>query len=125
MCFVCSLREFLLRSEFLLYEDIRTKVKGYTFRGGNFVKVVFVLSEMGFTLRREFAVRRSAENRNLQKLSLLQNMETKSPGPDIIKLFSCSSQLSMKFSLLINMKMPTTAGIFIFISRVIFMLGYI
>ena len=28
-------------------------------------------------------------------------------GPEVIKLFSCSDQLSMKFSLLINMKMPT------------------
>ena len=28
-------------------------------------------------------------------------------GPEVIKLFSCSTQLSMKFSLLINMKMPT------------------
>ena len=32
---------------------------------------------------------------------------SKGPGPDVIKLFSCSNQLSMKFSLLINMKMPT------------------
>ena len=38
-------------------------------------------------------------------------------GPKVIKLFSCSTQLSMKFSLLINMKMPTKIGIFIFISR--------
>ena len=30
----------------------------------------------------------------------------------------------MKFSLLINMKMPTTVGIFFFISREIFMLRY-
>ena len=29
------------------------------------------------------------------------------PGSKVIKLFSCSTQLSMKFSLLINMKMPT------------------
>ena len=26
------------------------------------------------------------------------------PGPEVMKLFSCSTQLSMKFSLLINMK---------------------
>ena len=30
------------------------------------------------------------------------------PSPKVIKPFSCSTQLSMKFSLLINMKMPTT-----------------
>ena len=68
-------------------------------------------------------------------------------GLEVIKLFSCSTQLSMKFvllinlklltiansfllniaehenSLLINMKMPTIVGIFIFISRKIFMLS--
>ena len=31
-------------------------------------------------------------------------------GPEVIKLFSCSTQLSMKFSLQINMKMPTIVG---------------
>ena len=39
-----------------------------------------------------------------------------------LNLFSGSTQLSMKFSLLINMKMPTIVGIFIFISRENFML---
>ena len=39
--------------------------------------------------------------------------------------FSCPTQLSMKFSLLINLKMPTIVGIFIFISREIFTLSYI
>ena len=48
------------------------------------------------------------------KFSLLINMKI----PTI-----CSTQLSMKFSLLINMKMPTIVGIFIFISREIFMLS--
>ena len=38
------------------------------------------------------------------------------------EIFSCSTQLSMKFSLLINMKM---FGIFIFISREMFMLSYV
>ena len=31
--------------------------------------------------------------------------------PEVIKLFSCSTQLSKKFSPLINVKMPTTVGI--------------
>ena len=47
------------------------------------------------------------------------------PGPEVIKLFSCSTQLSMKFSLLIDMKMPTIVGIFISISRELFMLSYV
>ena len=46
-------------------------------------------------------------------------------GPEVIKLFSCSTQLSMKFSLLINKKMPIIVGIFIFISREIFMPSYV
>ena len=33
------------------------------------------------------------------------------PGPEAIKLFSCSTQLSMKFPPLINVKMPTIVGI--------------
>ena len=38
-------------------------------------------------------------------------------GPEVIKLFSCSIQLSMKFFLLINVKMPTIVGILTFMSR--------
>ena len=46
-------------------------------------------------------------------------------GLEVIKPFSCSTELSMKFSLLINMKMPTIVGIFIFISRENLMLSYV
>ena len=35
-------------------------------------------------------------------------------GPQIIKLFSCSTQLSMKIIMLINAKMPTIVGIITF-----------
>ena len=38
-------------------------------------------------------------------------------GPEVINLFfSCSTQLSMKFFLLINIKMPTIVGILTFMS---------
>ena len=37
-------------------------------------------------------------------------------GPEVIKLFSWSTQLSMKFFLLINVKMPTIVGILTFMS---------
>ena len=41
------------------------------------------------------------------------------PGPKVIKLFSCSTQLSLKFILLINVKMPTiVVGILTFMSRI-------
>ena len=36
---------------------------------------------------------------------------TSRPGPEVIKVFSCSTQLSMRFFLLINVKMPTNVGI--------------
>ena len=39
------------------------------------------------------------------------------PGPEVIKLFSCSTQLSMKFFLLIYVKMPVIVGILTFMSR--------
>ena len=45
-----------------------------------------------------------------------ENMQT---GPKVIKLFSCSTQLSMNFFLLINVKMPAIiiVGILTFMSR--------
>ena len=39
------------------------------------------------------------------------------PGPEVINLFSCSTQLSMKFILLINVEMPTIVGISTLIGR--------
>ena len=39
-------------------------------------------------------------------------------GPEVIKLFSCSTQLSTKFILFINVKMPTIVGILTFISLI-------
>ena len=32
------------------------------------------------------------------------------PGPEVIKLFPCSTQLSTRFILLVNVKMPTIGG---------------
>ena len=39
------------------------------------------------------------------------------PGPEVIKLFPCSTQLSMKLFLFINVKMPTIVGILTFMDR--------
>ena len=49
----------------------------------------------------------------------------RAPGPEVIKLFSCSTQLSMKFFLLINVKMPTVVGILTFMSRKIAFSAYL
>ena len=35
------------------------------------------------------------------------------PGPDVIILIPCSTQLSMKFIMLINVKMPTIFNIYL------------
>ena len=46
-------------------------------------------------------------------------INVRKPGFEVIKLFSCSTQLSTKFILLINVKMPTiVAGILTFISMI-------
>ena len=39
-------------------------------------------------------------------------------GPEVIKLVLCSTQLSTKFIMLINVKMPTVVGILTFISMI-------
>ena len=39
-------------------------------------------------------------------------------APKVIKLFSCSTQLSIKFVMFINVKMPTIIGILTFISMI-------
>ena len=39
-------------------------------------------------------------------------------GPEVIKLFPCSTQLSTKLILLINVNMPTIIGILTFISMI-------
>ena len=44
-------------------------------------------------------------------------------GPAVINLFACSAQLSMKFFLPINVKMPTIVGILTFMSRKTNILG--
>ena len=41
------------------------------------------------------------------------------PGPDVIKLFSCSTELSMNFVLVKNFKMPTIVVILKFITKTI------
>ena len=40
------------------------------------------------------------------------------PGPEVIKLFSYSTQLNTKLIVLINVKMPTIVGILTFISMI-------
>ena len=55
---------------------------------------------------------------SLLKLIHLVTAQHIFPGPEVIKLFPCSTQLSAKFILLINVKMPTIVGILTFISMI-------
>ena len=45
---------------------------------------------------------------------LSEHLIYRTPGPEVIKLFSFSTQLSMKYFLLINVKMPPIVGILTF-----------
>ena len=47
-----------------------------------------------------------------------QAQQNVQPGTEVIKLLSCSTQLSTKFIRLINVKMPTIVGILTFISMI-------
>ena len=58
--------------------------------------------------------RKKAETR--KKKSIYVAHSYLKTGPEVIKLFSCSTQLSMKFFSLINIKMPTIVGILTFMS---------
>ena len=48
----------------------------------------------------------------------MNNHNISFPGPEVIKLFSYSTQLSTTFILLINIKMPAIVGILTFISTI-------
>ena len=56
---------------------------------------------------------------NVQKKSQYKmGLGMRRRGPEVIKLFSCSTQPSAKFILLINVKMPTIVCILTFISMI-------
>ena len=54
----------------------------------------------------------------MKKLVLPNSLNWHRSGLEVIKLFPCSTQLSTKFILLINVKMPTIVGILTFISMI-------
>ena len=45
-------------------------------------------------------------------MALLAHLNKKNTGPKVIKLFSCSTQLSIKFVILINLKLLTILNFF-------------
>ena len=64
---------------------------------------------------------RSIFEENFRTIELLcdkSNDGSYQPGSEVIKLFTFSTQLSIKFILLINVKMPKIVGILTFMSRI-------
>ena len=57
----------------------------------------------------------SKNKRSLVTVDVCKHRKPRS-GPKVIKLFSCSTHLSMKFVQHINFKMPTIVGILTFMS---------
>ena len=51
------------------------------------------------------------------EINIFSPNDVKSSGPKVIKLFSCSTQLSMNFFMLIDVEMPTIVSISTFMSR--------
>ena len=76
-----------------------------------FVIKTFVLSIFEWLLKTGFTVQYVKRCNFVFRFSMFG-----SPGPEVINFFPCSTQLSTKFILLINVKMPTSVGILTFIS---------
>ena len=68
-------------------------------------------------------INKTSESLKARKVFIFQHFsfyeQLKFPGPEVIKLFPCSTQLRMKFIMLINAKMSTIVGILTFISMLI------
>ena len=56
-----------------------------------------------------FAGKRTAIHKVISFVAVAKNL----PGPEVMKHFSCSTQLSMKFVLFINLKLLTNANSFL------------
>ena len=74
-----------------------------------------------FTNMKETAYGRCFEQKFLAKKpetnsAYPDQTSSKEPGTEVIKLFSCSTQLSTKFQLLIKAKIPTNEEVSCFIS---------
>ena len=68
--------------------------------------------EETITIHLSFAIGVSELLQRMKMSQLTADMSVQS-GPEVIKLFSCSTQLSMKFVLLINFKLLTIANSFL------------
>ena len=96
---------------FPVYEALKTEYyKTLKFDG-------YLICDIGGKARNTKAYVRKHLTLNRLAYEALSRLRYKrDPGPEVIKLFSCSTQLSMEFFLLIKVKMPTIVGILTFMS---------
>ena len=69
-----------------------------------------------FSRSKQVVVKQSSENEESAWNKKCILLVAKKTGPEVINVFSYSTQLSTKFSLLMKFKMPTIVGILTFIS---------
>ena len=82
-----------------------------------FKKVFFEKKSADDKKHEKFPRMQRVNSISVSALYLYKQFELRS-GSGVIILFPCSTQLSMKFILLINVKMPTIVGILTFISMI-------
>ena len=80
----------------------------------NTLQILRILEELKLLPRTNIFELKSHQISNFTKLRMCS---ARNPGFEAINFFSCSTQLSIKSFLLINVKMPTIVGILTFISR--------
>ena len=81
-------------------------------RGHHSYKKMEVVSKVGIRGKTPFLSRLQTFKKIFAGYDIVTDIGSVSiSGPEVIKLFSCSTQLSMKLSPLINVKMPTIVGI--------------
>ena len=76
------------------------------------------LKSMGFQTLWNYFLSLTVERNKTEVMAEICAYSESGSGAEVIKLFSCSTQLSSKFILLINVKMPTIVGILTFISMI-------
>ena len=106
--------QFLLLSTIFSYLMVEFYVKPRT-RISLRDKRLFEITEVEITrVDSSLYSNNNTEPRDVRDVNI--NYSPLQTGPEVIKLFSCSTQLSMKFFPLTNVKMPTVVGILTFMS---------
>ena len=93
---------------------LRMHVSGLIYKGKMTIILTTTTREQSF----EFYLAYLKHSCYFRNYNYILKIKTNEPGPEVIKLFSYTTQLSTNFILLINVKMPTIDGILTFISMI-------